>query len=336
MFRKKTPIVAAGCALLFTLSGCGGGNESANNGAPAIPSSIDQAELDALPTEQTKLVYRYLHYLADGNAAEANKLTAEPVPESQLLPAEEYLKTKDRIQDIQIDAARSDGTQVYYSVRYGDDSDTDEHWYLLDKVDGQWKMPSHLALADSKSSGVCPTYAVIPGKLVHECKLDYGTIEQYTSTALMSPFPTILKPEVTDPAPADKLNDLFTPLIDKAIEKSSMKLRCWQEDKWGSCPAGASAAVESTQVYGLEPSYSQEDGSFLAVLASTSLSADFGDGQQVPALFGTKEEPIQYKIVADAKGKVKSLKPVTSSGQVRVYPKQSIDKLGPTGWWYTA
>ena len=91
MFRKKTPIVAAGCALLLILSGCGGGNESAGNGAPAIPSSIDQAELDALPTEQTKLVYRYLHYLADGNAAEANKLRAEPVPESQLLPADEYL-----------------------------------------------------------------------------------------------------------------------------------------------------------------------------------------------------------------------------------------------------
>lgn len=330
---KKTPLVAAGCALLLILAGCGGNNNTADK--TDIPSSIDQAELDALPTEQTKLVYRYLHYLADGNAAEANKLTAEPVPESQLLPAEEYLKTKGRIQDIRIDAARSDGTQVYYSVRYGDDSDTAEHWYLLDKVDGQWKMPSHLALADSKSSGVCPTYAVIPGELVHECKLDYGTVEQYTSTALMSPFPTILKPEVTDPAPADKLDDLFTPLIDKAIEKSSMKLRCWNGDKWEGCPANASATVESTQLYGLSQEYSVEDGSFLAVLASTALSADFGDGQRMPALFGTKDEPIQYKIVADAKGKVKSLKPVTDSGEVHVYPKQSIDKIGPTGWWYT-
>lgn len=335
MFRKKTPIVAAGCALLFTLSGCGGGNESANNGAPAIPSSIDQAELDALPTEQTKLVYRYLHYLADGNAAEANKLRAEPVPESQLLPADEYLKTKDRIKDIQIDAAQSDGEQVYYSAHVGEKEELVENWYLLDEVDGQWKIPSHLALANPKNNGVCPTYATIPGKLVHECKLDYGTVRQTTSTALTSADPHI-KAEVTDPAPEDKLNELFVPLIDKAIEKKGSKPRCWNGRRWDSCPDNASATVESTQLYGFSQEYSQEDGSFLAVLASTSLSADFGDGQRVPALFGTKAEPIQYKVVADAKGKVKSLKPVTDSGEVRVYPKQSIDKIGPTGWWYTA
>ena len=331
MLRKTAPLVAAGCVLLLILSGCGGDDHAAKQ--DGMPSSINQEELDALPTEQTKLVYKYLHYLADGNAAEANKLKAEPVPDSQLLPAEEYLKTTDRIKDIQIDTARSDGKQVYYSVHMGDEDETYDNWYILNKVDGQWKIPSQLYLADNKHGGVCPTYALIPGDFVHECKLDYGTVKQTTSTGIRN-APNV-KAEVTKPAPADKPNDLFAPLVNEAIEKKGPKLRCWQDGKWDSCPSNASAKVESTQVYGFGHGYSHDDGSFLAVLASTSLTADFGDGQQVPALFGTKDEPIKYKIVSNAKGKVTSLKPVTDSGQVRIYPKQTIDKVGSTGWWYT-
>jgi len=320
--------------MLLVLSGCGGSGSAVKQGAP---SSINQEELDALPTEQTKLVYKYLHYLADGNAAEANRLNEEPVPDWQLLPAEEYLTNAGYVKDIQINTTRSDGEKVCYSAHVGDKDELVENCYLLDRVDGQWRLPSHLGLADAKSGGVCPTYAVIPGDLTHTCKLDYGTVQQTTSTGLTSYGPTI-KAEVTEPASKEKLNEIFTPLINKAIEKNPLTLRCWQEDKirsgWEECPAGASATIESTQVYGLNAEFRISDGNFLAVLASTSLSADFGDGQQVPAQFGTKAEPIKYRIVSNAKGEVTRVESVTDGDGMRIYPKSSTDK-DETGWWYS-